>query len=301
MITKLNLPGLVNNETTILGAGALFTTGKTFYVDSVRGSNGNSGSDPDFPFATIAQAQSAATASMGDVVIIKPGYTETRTSALTLSKAGVSYYGLGNGSLKPTITGNGTIDAVDITAANIVFDGFHFAAPETDAQTAAINLAAGSDGAIVRNITGVGSQTAKNVVDMITIVAAANDVTIENVSFYNATVAVNSFLNIEGAVSNLTVKNFHSLGEVVAGGIIDGGAVTNLRLEDSTILVTGTSKSAIVLDSNPTGVAIRVYARGTNTTLASNVNYGNALSLFECRTAEDLAVQGAIIPAADTD
>jgi hypothetical protein len=35
--------------------------------------------------------------------------------------------------------------------------------------------------------------------------------------------------------------------------------------------------------------------------LASNVDYGNAMALFEVRTAEDFNVNGAIIPAADTE
>ena len=77
----------------------------------------------------------------GDVIYVLPGYTETVTAAITINKAGVSIIGLGNGTLRPTITGNGTIDAVNITADNVTFDNFHFAAPETDDQTAALNQA----------------------------------------------------------------------------------------------------------------------------------------------------------------
>lgn len=251
--------------------------------------------------ATIAGALAVCTASAGDVVLVAPGYTETVTAALTISVAGVSVIGLGNGTLKPTITGNFAGDAVDITGANVLLENFHFAAPLTDAQTAAINLSATSDGSTIRKCSFVGSVATENIVDIITIVAAANGVTIEDCSMYNLTVAVNSGIHIEGAVSDLTIRRNYMLLEVVAGAIIDTGAATNLRLEDNICMVTGTSKSAIVLDSNPTGVALRNMAKGTNTTLASNVNYGNALALFENRTAEDFSVQGAIIPAADVD
>lgn len=249
---------------------------------------------------TISAALTNCVANRGDIIYVLPGYTETVTSALTISKAGVSVIGLGNGTLRPTITGNGTIDAVNITAANVTFDNFHFAAPETDEQTACINVA-GVAGVTIRNITGVGSKTAKNVVDMITVAASSDNLTIENVSFYNTTVAVNSFLSLEGACTSVKIKNFKAFGAVATAGIIDGALISDLVLEDVVVHVSGSSKSAIVLDSNPTGHALRVYAKGTNTTLASNVNYGNALALFEVRTAEDYSVQGAVIPAADTE
>ena len=249
---------------------------------------------------SITAALALCEANRGDVIYVLPGYTTTVTSSINVNKAGVSIIGLGNGTARPTITGNGAIDAVNITAANVTFDNFHFAAPETDDQTAFINVA-GVEGVTIRNITGVGSQTAKNVVDCITVAASSNRLLIENVNIFNTTVAVNSFLSLEGASTSIKVKNFTAFGPVVAAGIIDGALITDLELEDVVIHVSGSSKSAIVLDSNPTGHALRVFAKGTNTTLASNVNYGNALALFEVRTAEDYSVQGAVIPAADIE
>lgn len=262
------------------------------------------GVDPDGVsrfFTTISAALAACTANAGDVILVLPGYTETRTAALDVNVAGVSIIGMGKGSNRPTITGNFAGDAVTISAANCLIENFAFAAPLTDAQTSAINVDATGDYATIRGCSFIGSVATENIVDIITIVAGANGVTIENNTMYNITVAVNSGINIEGAVSDLTIRGNRMVLEVVAGGIIDGGAATNLYLEDNTIVVTGTSKSAIVLDSNPTGFAVRNFCKGTNTTLASNVNYGNALALFENRTAEDFSVQGAVIPAADTD
>lgn len=304
MIKDRNIdPLAMISPTKILGGlGApLAKDAKYLFVDSNNGSDSNTGRTPTSAKATIAAAVTAATASVGDVIYVMPRHAETVTSAITLSKAGISVIGLGVGTARPTITGNFAGDAVDITAANITFQNFHFAAPSTDAQTSCINLAGGSDGAVVRKITGIGSGDSKNVVDMITVVAAAHDVTIEDVDFYNSNTAVNSFLSIEGAVNNLVVKNFRAFGEVATAGIIDAAAVTNLRLEDVTVVVTGTSKPALTLDSNPTGSAVRVYAKGTITTLASNVDFGNALALFETRVAEEYSVQGAVIPAADTE
>jgi hypothetical protein len=301
MIKLKNIDPSLRWQLDAAAVAPLAHTAKRIFVDSNNGSDTNQGDTPSTAKATIASAVSAATASVGDVIYVMPRHAETVTAAIALSKAGISVIGLGSGSAKPTITGNFAGDPIDITAINVTFQNFHFAAPSTDEQTSFINFAAGSDGAVVRGITGIGSGSSLNVVDCFTIVAGAHDVTITDVDIFNTNTAVNSFLSVEGAVNNLTIKRFRAHGDVATAGIIDAAAVTNLCLEDVTILVKGSNKPAITLDSNPTGTAVRVYAKGTSTTLASNVDYGNAMALFEVRTAEDFNVNGAIIPAADTE
>lgn len=301
-ITRVKLDGLVNNSTlNQLGAGSLFTTGKVFYVNSSTGSDGNLGTDPDMPLATIGQAQTNAVANRGDIVVVMPGYTETRTAALTLSKAGVTYVGLGTGSLKPTITGNGTIDAVNITGANIVFANFHFAAPETDAQTAFINVAGAN--VTLAGISGIGSKTGNNIVDCITIASGANDLTIDGLEIYNTTVAVNSFISIEAAVARLKLFNVFCFGDVATAGIIDGAAATQVHFKNVVVGAVGTAKPAATLDSNPTGLIENCKFSGTVTTLANNAALGNAIRLFNVWVLEETggAAQGAQIPAVDAD
>ena len=63
--TKVTLPNgaLFNTTHTFLGAGNLFTPGTVYYVSSTTGSNDNNGTDVSTPKATIAGAQSVATAS----------------------------------------------------------------------------------------------------------------------------------------------------------------------------------------------------------------------------------------------
>lgn len=252
-------------------------------------------------FASIEEAIASAVANRGDVIYVLPGYTETRTTALTVNKAGIAIIGLGFGRSKPVITGNGVIDAVNITAANVLFQGFHFAAPETDEQTAFINIAGA--GVTVRDITAIGSQTSKNVVDCITIASGADDLTLEKISIWNTVVAVNSFLSIEAAVARMVMKDVFFFGNVVAAGVIDAAAATQMYWENVKIGVVGTSKAAIVLDSNPTGMIVKGWFSGTITTLASNANYGNALRLFDVKVLEETnaSAQGALIPALDTD
>lgn len=281
--------------------------GKTFIVGTQTGARADMLKDVIIPdpdgqlrfFPTISEALAQCTANAGDVIYVLPGYTETITSVLNLNVAGVKVIGIGEKATRPVLTGNGTIDCVRLSASGVVLENFTFSAPETDDQTAMIDITGAS--CRVSNIYGIGSQTAKNVVDMITVAATANYLTLENIELENTTVAVNSFISFEGAANDVTLRNISAVGPVVAGGIIDAAQVTNLKMENVTVVVSGTTKSAIVLDSNPTGWAKYVFAKGTQTTLASNVNYGNALALFEVRTSEDFSVQGAIIPAQDTD
>lgn len=281
--------------------------GKTFIVGTQTGARADMLKDVVIPdpdgqlrfFSTISEALAQCTANAGDVIYVLPGYTETVTSVLNINVAGVSVIGVGNKTTRPQITGNGTIDCVRLSAAGISFYNFGFPAPETDDQTAVIDITGA--GCRVGSIRAIGSQTAKNVVDMITVAATASNLILEDIEFENSVVAVNSFISFEGAANDVTLRNVSAVGLVVAAGIIDAAQVTNLKIEYVTVVVSGTTKSAIVLDSNPTGWAKYVFAKGTQTTLASNVNYGNALALFEVRTSEDFSVQGAIIPVQDTE
>lgn len=284
-----NFPnGITSFGVPIVGSGVTIpaSTGTYFFVDSVTGSNANSGLDKLHPVATITYATTLCTASKGDVVVCMPGHSETVTAAITLSKAGVYYIGLGWGRLKPTIIGNFAGDAVSITAANVVFDNFHFAAPVTDAQTSDIVIT--GSGATIRNITAIGSTSGSvNVVDMIRIAAGANDLLLENIDIWNTTTPVNSFVSFEAAVARTVIRNFCAIGDCVTAGFIDAAAATQIHFKDVTVATVGTTIPAFILDANPTGVVDHVHALGTSTTIANNVQFGNAIRMTDVRTLEE--------------
>lgn len=301
MLTKTNIGNSINGPLSTLGAASLFTAGKVTYVSSLIGSNDNLGTDPNFPKASIAGAQTASTASKGDIVVLLPGHAETFTAALALSKAGVSYIGLGSGSLKPTITVNAAVDGLSITGANVVVANVHFAPPETDAATAMINVAAA--GVKLYGITGIGSKTAKNFVDCITIAAGADDLEIDGLEIYNTTVAVNSFISIEAAVARFKLFNVFCFGDCVTAGIIDAATATQIHFKNVSIGTVGTTIPAAILDSNPTGFIEDCRFAGTSTTLANNAALGTGVRLFNVLVLEetDGSAQGALIPAVDAN
>jgi hypothetical protein len=104
--------------------------GKVFWVHSGTGSNGNTGT-VDRPFSTIDYAVGRCTANKGDIIMVKPGHTETVTAAggLALDVAGIAIVGLGTGSNRCTVNfttvvgADMNVDAANITIYNMLFTG----------------------------------------------------------------------------------------------------------------------------------------------------------------------------------
>lgn len=301
MLTKVRLPGgIINDGNNVLGAGNLLTTGTVFYVSSVTGNNDNVGTDPKFPKATIAGAQTAATASVGDIVVILPGHAETLTAVLTLSKAGVSYIGLGTGTMRPSITVNGTVDAISITGANVTVQNIQFPAPETDDATAFVNVAAA--GATLRNLHMIGSQTAKNVTDMITVASGGNDLLVEGCTAYNVTVDVVAWLSLEAAVARPTIRNNTVQGAFSTAVLMDEATATLATIEDNLFKNTKAATAVITFTTgNTTGVMRRNDCSGRHTTVASNIVTGTGMDFFHNYVVEEASLNGFLVPAADAD
>lgn len=300
-LSKLSLPvGLIqNNAMNLIGGGNLFTTGKVIYVHSGTGSNGNLGTDPRQPLATIAQAQSVATASKGDIVVLMPGHAETVTAAITLSKAGVSYVAAGTGSLAATITGNGAVDAITVTGANVTLDGLRFPAPETDDQTADINVAAAH--CRILNTFHIGSQTSKNKTDIITVASGGDDLVVAGSSMYNTVVDCVSAISLEAAVARPTLANLTIQGTFSTAAIMDEATATLVTVRDSIVKNIKAATAVLSFSNNSTGICSFLHVSGRHTTIASNIAAGTGMDFFEVRVTEEAALNGAIIPAADTD
>jgi len=118
--------------------------GSLYFVDSVSGS-ATGGNTADGPSLTLIQAQTLATASNGDKVYVGHDHAESvaGAAAMTFSKAGIVYEGLGHGRLRPTLTWNSaTADQIIISGANITFRNFVFDFTGFDAVVAAISITA---------------------------------------------------------------------------------------------------------------------------------------------------------------
>lgn len=129
----------------VIGGGATVpvTTGLYIFVDSGTGSDGNSGLSPSQPMATIDAAIGKCRANKNDVIIVMPGHTEAVTSSsIACDVAGVTFVGLGSGSLKPTLTFGATSSRINVTAANCTWQNFRWTAGIGDVVTAVLHATA---------------------------------------------------------------------------------------------------------------------------------------------------------------
>lgn len=232
----------------------IVTTGAVYYVNSVGGSDSNSGLNRWQPKATLASAYSAATANNGDIIILEASHAETLSSSQTLSKAGVRIIGLGSGSGKPAFTLNGNVDMFNITGARTELNNIKFAAA-TAANTAQINFGAASPRVINCDFTcGV------NNLDTITVTASGTDAEVNGCTFT---------ISADGPDRAISVESASALGLKVIGCTFDGGsydwddaglysavAHTEFLYRDNTL----TNKASIVHTAAAKGQAVGTVA-----------------------------------------
>ena len=133
-----NFPyGITSFGVPVMGGAGRVTTGSTFFVHSVTGSDIPSpyGDSPDKPFATVDYAIGKCTADKGDVIYVMPGHVETlaSASAIDCDVSGISIIGIGNPTGPTTPVGYG--------------------APIFDYTAAAATLELAADSVTIENIT----------------------------------------------------------------------------------------------------------------------------------------------------
>src|SRR3990167_1174926 len=251
-------------------------------------------------YNTIVDAIAAATDNAGDVIYVSQDYTETRATAITVDKIGVSIVGLGSGTKRPTITGNGTIDVINVTAAGVTIENIRFAAPLTDAQTSDINVAAA--GCTIRNTWHLGSVATENKTDIITIASGGDDLLVEGVEAYNVTVDCVSWLSLEAAVARPKIRKCYVQGAFSTVVLMDEATATLALVEDCVFKNTKAATAVVTFTTgNTTGVFNRVAISGRHTTLASNVVAGTGMDFFDTKATEEAGTNGIVIPAAEAD
>jgi len=123
-----NYPNGFMNGITIRGVPVhVAHPGQVFFVNNsavlasggVAGSDGNPGTYLK-PFSTIDYAIGRCTANRGDIIFVMPGHAEDVSAAagIALDVAGVAIVGLGNGSLRPSISLTATASTLTMSAAN---------------------------------------------------------------------------------------------------------------------------------------------------------------------------------------
>ena len=275
------------------------TTGKYFYVDSVAGSNANSGTGPTKPLATITAAVAKCRANKGDVIVVMTNHAETITAAagIVLNKAGITVVGLGQGDNKPAITFTTAVGAdVDVTAADITIDNLRFVC-NIASQTAMLDV--DSTSVRIKNCDFMeGTATGLTMIDINGGAAnACDDAIIENCLFLSTT-AGNQARAIElGEVADdVIIRNNTIIGDWDHAGIHNPTAkiLTNLQITGNIVHHRQTGQHAIELVSACTGsCAYNVFYADT---YAATLDPGSLMCVFN-RSVNGIDAGSIEIPA----
>jgi hypothetical protein len=210
-------------------------------------------------YTTLTSALAACVASRGDVILALPGYTESISAAagVAIATVGVSIIGLGNGSLRPTITfDTATSATMTITAANVTLDNLIFT-QAFDAIVSPIVISAA--GVTIKNCYFMTANASYQCTQMILTTAAANNLTISGNRFVGTVDAgTTAAITIVGG-DNAVITNNDFIGAYSSGvGAIRSITTlnTNCLIRGNTIVnVTASSTKGITLLTGSTGVA----------------------------------------------
>ena len=305
----------------------LALTGKIFVVGDSGTVNRDMlvelfGYDPDGElhyYATIDAAVSACTASAGDIVLVAPGHTETISSAtaLVMDIAGVSVIGIGQGTLRPTLTlDTATAASIPVSVNDVKFENMIFSANFADI-VAPFTLTTAKNFQLV-NCAFQATATNMNflsIVDTNTTNNAADGLVIEGCSWIEPDLATLSFLDLDADMDGFVFKgNYVNLGvntsdlpaiAVVAtgkdltnaqiGGVNKADGNVIIRLNDANpLLITADSGAA------NTGYVANNYVRHLDTASELLVTTTTNFGFFENYATAAVDASGYILPAVDS-
>ena len=294
-MTISNYPGGFAHGINVRGLPLVNTYGgKVFWVDSGGGSDGNKGTF-DRPFATIDKAMQDATSAAGgfvtpnngDVIMVKPGHTETVTAAagLALDVAGVTLIGLGNGSDRPTINFTTVVGAdMDVDAANITMENFLFTGG-IDALTGPIDVNAADFallGCETRDVTGQAT-------DFIVTDANADRLLLDGWIHRGAAAAgADTAITIVGG-DDITIRDFWIDGNFAVA------CIENVTTAAPNLTVYG-DRQCFARTRNAADVILTAVATTTGN-IGPNINIrlqDNAANITECLVGADMQFYGPL-------
>lgn len=158
------------------GIRVIPSTAQVFYVGPIQ--NIDKGDLRSRSFATIDQALNACIANRGDVIFVRPNYTENiGTAGWVNCKAGVTIMGMGTGFTRPQLTWNVAGSTLTGLAAGMVLDNLILnLCPSAGSVTVTSGIAVAAQGVTISNCyIKVADSAARLVTTAITLSAGADD------------------------------------------------------------------------------------------------------------------------------
>jgi len=236
-----------------VGMTTTFTTGRTIFVDSNKGTSGGDGSTPAAAVDTLAHALLLATANKGDVILLMPDHAETIVAATTISTEGITIKSLGVGDNRAQFTfGTSTAAGFAISADNVRLEGLIFK-NDIDSQVAVVTTSNAYTQIVDCDFfEGSGKQY---LIGVSLANAAANYCTIDNCRFVSITAGAASAIKIAAAVDRCTIKNCYIKGDWSDAGIHNptGNIATHVDISNNYVENLQAGDHAIELVSACTG------------------------------------------------
>ena len=295
-------------------------SGKVFWVGNgvnlapgeVGASNSNKGTFLR-PFSTLDYAVGQCSANRGDVILIKPGYTQSMTAAdaVDVDVAGVTIIGLGQGSKRAKFTYDNAAGEFVIGAENVRIENLWFV-PSVTAITHAVNVenganyyqivgcrfadaeAAGTDefnASIVVSATATDGLIAFNYINMGEAGAVA---AITLTDACDRTIIANNIILGDYSTANINTITAAQDDLIVMDNILVNGVTGGLNTEPTLELLTGSS-----------GVVARNYSAANVATLAAHqvndtaANFQNYFTEDRGSAATAAATSASITASAD--
>ena len=301
--------------------------GKVFWVDNadvlysqgqeLAGVDQAGGGTFQKPFRTWDFAIGQCVASRGDIIIIKPGYTQTITLAteIVLDVAGVTTIGLGSGSLRPTITFGAAAANIPITAANVAVTGILHVANFAD--VASYYTATGTATPTDFSLEGNEFRDTSSILNALKVVqgnATANSM--DGLSFVGnkisslGTTAATTAIGILEAANRVTIKGNSGVWAVVNNtpALMSMSTFNLLSLEVSNNTVyrpnTDTATGGILIEGTTTastGMVFNNKVHCLDTAAILLITTGSKLGFSENYVSGLADASGFLLPAADTD
>ncbi len=231
--------------------------GLNFYVDSVNGGVGNTGTSWSDAFDDLEEAIGACTHDQGDVIHLAPFHSETvgGAAAIDVVIRGVTIVSHGEGWMAPTFNFDTNTDTFQVDAAGCVIDGVHFIGAVADLATA-LNLTGNADTAHIRNCEFLDTGAGTEMLVAIRVGVNADRVIIEDNRFYTTAGgdATDAIL-FTGAADRPIIRRNIFVGDWESA-VIDGSAGTqvDLTIDDNRLnTADGTTGLVINLANASTG------------------------------------------------
>lgn len=286
--------------------------GTAIQVGQRGGSNSNRGSFQS-PFSTVAYALTQCTAARGDIIMVKPGHTETISDATSfaMSTSGVAIVGLGSGALRPTFTlDTANTATIPVSAANCGVKNCIFKANFLSIASA-FTVATAANFA-VEDCYFVDTSSTLNFLNIVKTTGGAN--TADGLTFSNNVVdnlgvtANNTTVLTANTIDRLTfkgnnlkwaVQNDAAIGVIATAGVLTNADIGfNKGYRPNTTTAGGSLVN--VGGTTSSGWLYNNYVQTLTTTVdlicTANVGFG----FFDNKVTGVKGASGFLIPAADS-